>query len=151
MENKELNSRILKNVRSKIVVSALEREESMKIEKRKQVISLCVAIMIIFSGGLLTVNAATNGKVMEEIKNFIQIDYDQSKYKITSEQEKIDNLGDEHVTYTLESNDGQQEYMIDINKSELENQNFVMNQKITETTVEGETQAGLDVTISNKN
>lgn len=35
MENNELNNKILKNVRNKIVVSNLEKEYAMKISKRK--------------------------------------------------------------------------------------------------------------------
>ena len=36
MENNELNNKILKNVRNRIVVSNLEKEEAMKIENRRK-------------------------------------------------------------------------------------------------------------------
>ena len=62
MENNELNNKILKNVRNKIVVSNLEKEYAMKISKRKQIISLCATTIILLSGSFLTVNAATEGK-----------------------------------------------------------------------------------------
>ena len=50
MENNELNNKILKNVRNKIVVSNLEKEYAMKISKRKQIISLCATTIILLSG-----------------------------------------------------------------------------------------------------
>ena len=68
MENNELNNKILKNVRNKIVVSNLEKEYAMKISKRKQIISLCATTIILLSGSFLTVNAATEGKLVEDIK-----------------------------------------------------------------------------------
>ena len=68
MENHEWNNKILKNVRNKIVVSNLEREENMKINQRKQVVSVLTATLIVLSGGFLTVNAATDGKLVEDIK-----------------------------------------------------------------------------------
>ncbi len=68
MENQELNKRIMKNVRNKIVVSNLEREESMKVRARKRMISMCAVAVILLSGSLLSVNAATDGKLVEDIK-----------------------------------------------------------------------------------
>ena len=68
MENQELNKRIMKNVRNRIVVSNLEREESMKLRARKRVISMCAVAVILLSGSLLSVNAATDGKLAEDIR-----------------------------------------------------------------------------------
>lgn len=132
MGNNELNNKILKNVRSKIVVSSLESEERMKISKRNKVISICAALMIVVSGGLFTVNAATDGKVAEEIKKFITIDYDQSKYKVVTENQTEVIDGDECVRYELQSIDGQEEIETLINKSELKNQNLTVNVVPTE-------------------
>lgn len=132
MGNNELNNKILKNVRSKIVVSSLESEERMKISKRNKVISICAALMIVVSGGLFTVNAATDGKVAEEIKKFITIDYDQSKYKVVTENQTEVIDGDEYVRYELQSIDGQEEIETLINKSELKNQNLTVNVVPTE-------------------
>lgn len=152
MESNELNNKIIKNVRNKIVVSALEREESMKIEKRKQVISLCAVMLVIFSGGFMTVNAATNGKVVEEIKDFIQINYDQSKYKIVGETDTIDaTTGEEHVVYEVQSNDGQEEFLIDTNKTVLEKENLEVNGNIKfETQQDNEASSTFEMTIQNK-
>ncbi len=113
MENNELNNKILRNVRSRIVVSNLEREESMKIEKRKQIVSLCATTLILLSGSFFTVNAATEGKLVEDIKEkykeFITIDYDQSKYKLTNVKEEKTSTGENTIHYTLMSEDGEEQ------------------------------------------
>lgn len=113
MENNELNNKILRNVRSRIVVSNLEREESMKIAKRKQIVSLCATTLILLSGSFFTVNAATEGKLVEDIKEkykeFITIDYDQSKYKLTNVKEEKTSTGENTIHYTLMSEDGEEQ------------------------------------------
>ena len=124
MENRELSNKILKNVRNKIVVSNLEREENMKISKRKQAISVFTAIIIVLSGGLLTVNAATDGKLVEDIKQkceeMIVVKLDNDNYKITSEK---DENGDEYITYTVQV-DENEEHQYEINKDVLEKENM---------------------------
>lgn len=150
MGNNELNNKILKNVRSKIVVSSLESEERMKISKRNKVISICAALMIVVSGGLFTVNAATDGKVAEEIKKFITIDYDQSKYKVVTENQTEVIDGDEYVKYELQSLDGTEEYETLINKSELDRQNANAEIKMNSVTTGDEVNATVDVTVSDR-
>ncbi len=147
MENKELNNKILKNVRSKIVVSSLESEEKMKISKRNKVISMCAAVMIVVSSGLFTVNAATDGKIAEEIKKVININYNQSKYKIVSENQIEDANGDEYVKYVMESIDGTEEQITVINKSELDRQNVTAEINVNATTDEETT---VNITTSEK-
>ncbi|MCI8309892.1 MAG: hypothetical protein HFJ45_06955 [Clostridia bacterium] len=124
MENNELNNKILRNVRNKIVVSNLEREESMKITKMKKIVSVCAVSMLVLSGGFFTVNAATDGKLVENIKDVIVVKVDESKYNVT----KMDTNenGEEHVKYEIESKDGEEEFKADINKSALENENLQM-------------------------
>jgi len=68
MENNELKKYILKNVKSKIVISNLESEESMKINMKKQVFAVLAVIMLVLVGGFFSVNAATDGKLIENIK-----------------------------------------------------------------------------------
>lgn len=149
MGNNELNSRILKNVRSKIVVSSLESEERMKISKRNKVVSICAALIVVISGGLFTVNAATDGKVAEEIKKVITINYDQSKYKVVTEN-KIENInGEDYIRYDVVSNDNTEEFTTLINKSELDKQNQNAEIKFN-TTIEGENSPGMEVIISDK-
>lgn len=68
MENHELNKKVIANVKNRIVVSNLEREESMKLRARKRMISMCAVAVILLSGSLLSVNAATDGKLAEDIR-----------------------------------------------------------------------------------
>ena len=82
MEKNELNRKVLENVRNRIVVSNLESEENMKLNKRKQVLSVAAVMVIMLTGSFFTVNAATDGKVVEEIKKAITIKYDESKYNL---------------------------------------------------------------------
>lgn len=120
MENHELNNKILRNVRNKIVVSNLEREENMKINQRKQVVSVLTATLIVLSGGFLTVNAATDGKLVEDIKQkyeeMIVVKLDNDNYQITKE---TDHEGNEMVVYTLQPK-GEEEFRYEINKETLD-------------------------------
>ena len=73
MENNELNKKIINKVRNKIVVSNLEKEEIMKINKKQRIISVTVVLMLFVSGSFISVNAATNGKLAESVGEFINI------------------------------------------------------------------------------
>ena len=72
MENNELNEKVIKNVRNRIAVSNLESEEKMKISKRKQILSIAAICMILLTGSFVTVNAATDGKLVENVKDTIK-------------------------------------------------------------------------------
>ena len=73
MENNELNNIVLNKVINNIVISNLEREECMRVNKKKQVISLCVVAVVFLSGSFFTANAATEGKLVENIKQKCRI------------------------------------------------------------------------------
>lgn len=92
MENQELNKRIMKNVRNKIVVSNLEREESMKVRARKRVISMCAVAVILLSGSLLSVNAATDGKLAEDIREkyeeIVVVKFNKEDETVTTQKDK---------------------------------------------------------------
>ena len=62
MVNNELNKKIVESVRNRVVISNLESEENMKINKRKQIVSLVVVMLIMLTGSFITVNATTNGE-----------------------------------------------------------------------------------------
>ena len=137
MENNELNNRILKNVRNRIVVSNLEKEEAMKIENRRKVISLCATVVLLLSGSFLTVNAATDGKLAEDIKEkykeIINIDYDQSEYKFVDMEEGKDSVsGANTVTYRFISNDNLEEMYTVIYTDNFNEVNLKFNWNITE-------------------
>ena len=122
MENNELNNIVLNNVKNKIVVSNLEREVNMKIRKRKEVISLCAVILIFLSGSFITVNAATDGKLAETIKEkyeeIVVVKVDEDKYKVVNEGvQNID--GEDYISYKITSNDGLEEQDLLINSENL--------------------------------
>lgn len=73
MENNELNKKIFENVRNRIVVSNLESEENMKLNKRKQVLSVAAVMVIMLTGSFFTVNAATDGELSNKIKETIRV------------------------------------------------------------------------------
>ena len=78
----------------------------MKISKQKQAISVLMAMIVLFSGGFLTVNAATDGKLVEEIKQkyeeIIVVKLDEDNYKITTEK---DNNGKEYISYRIQTDE----------------------------------------------
>ncbi len=154
MGNKELNNKILKNVRSKIVVSSLESEEKMKISRRNKIVSICAVLMIVVSGGLFTVNAATDGKIAEgikeELKKVITINYDQSKYKVVTENQAEYIGGDEFVKYEMESLDGKEEVVTLINKSEFDRQNINAEINVNAVTTDDETSVDFDIVTSDR-
>lgn len=137
MESNELDNKIINHVRNKIVVSNLEREERMRLDRKKQIISLCTVAIVALSGGFLTVNAATDGKLAQEIKNkyeeIIQVKIDESKYEITQMQNAVDEIsGDEYVTYKINSKDGSEEIETVINKNNLDKENMKVTEEIKE-------------------
>ena len=73
MENNELNKKIFENVRNRIVISNLESEENMKLNKRKQVLSVAAVMVIMLTGSFFTVNAATDGELSNKIKETIRV------------------------------------------------------------------------------
>lgn len=138
MENKELNSRILRNVRSKIVVSNLESEENMKINAKKQILSICAVALIMASGGFFTVNAATNGQLVQDIKEFVTV----TLVKSDGTTEKVegntrtDENGDTWLEYEQKGEDW--EFIMNVKRIELEKNNLGIDAKITENKENGE-------------
>ncbi len=107
---KDLEEKILRNFKDSIAMSNLEEEFSMKKVFKKQIITLSILVVVLFSGGLLTVNAATDGKVVEDIKETIyNMLKDNTNVKIDSESIEIqdikkNNEGDvETITYTFDA------------------------------------------------
>lgn len=120
----------------------------MKISKRKQAISLCATVIILLSGSFLTVNAATDGQLAENIKEkykeIITINYDESKYKIVDVEEGKDPVsGGNTVTYRATSIDNTEEMVTIINTDNLDGENLKLDWDINE---DGES----EMTIENK-
>ena len=82
MVNNELNKKIVESVRNRVVISNLESEENMKINKRKQIVSLVAVMLIMLTGSFITVNAATNGELAEKAKDTIQVIFTDKDGKI---------------------------------------------------------------------
>ena len=130
MVNNELNKKIVESVRNRVVISNLESEENMKINKRKQIVSLVVVMLIMLTGSFITVNAATNGELAEKAKDTIQVIFTDKDGK----QEEV-----KGTTYTDSNNhtiekyhiekDGA-EHTIEVDKNNLDNQNLTFKENI---------------------
>lgn len=130
MVNNELNKKIVESVRNRIVISNLESEENMKINKRKQIVSLVAVMLIMLTGSFITVNAATNGELAEKAKDTIQVIFTDKDGK----QEEV-----KGTTYTDSNNhtiekyhiekDGA-EHTIEVDKNNLDNQNLTFKENI---------------------
>lgn len=128
MENNELKKYILKNVKSKIVISNLESEESMKINMKKQIFSVLAVIMLVLVGGFFSVNAATDGKLIENIKGVIKVTMikDDGVAVQLDGKEYTDSNGDNWVHYENENT------QIDVNKKEIDVNDLTLETQITQ-------------------
>ncbi len=128
MENNELKKYILKNVKSKIVISNLESEESMKINMKKQIFSVLAVIMLVLVGGFFSVNAATDGKLIENIKEVIKVTMikDDGVAVQLDGKEYTDSNGDNWVHYENENT------QIDVNKKEIDVNDLTLETQITQ-------------------
>lgn len=132
MVNNELNKKIVESVRNRVVISNLESEENMKINKRKQIVSLVAVMLIMLTGSFITVNAATNGELAEKAKDTIQVIFTDKDGK----QEEV-----KGTTYTDSNNhtiekyhiekDGA-EHTIEVDKNNLDNQNLTFKENIND-------------------
>ena len=142
MENNELNKRIIENVRNRVVISNLESEENMKLNKRKQILSIVAVMIVMLTGSFFTVNAATNGELAEKVKDTIQViftdkDGKQEEVKGTTYKD-LNNHTIER--YELEKNGA--EYILEVDKNTLDDSNLTFKDDIND----GEA----SITIENK-
>lgn len=139
MEGRDLNSAVLKRVRNKIVVSNLESEEKMKINKKKQILSLAAVIILFLSGGFITVNAATDGQLVNNIKDkIIKVVFvdDNGTEKELEGKISTDSKGTVWEIYEYNNQGSMFESMI--NKTYLENENMSIVEKIKSDVKNGE-------------
>ncbi len=139
MESKDLNSAVLKRVMNKIVVSNLESEEKMKINKKKQILSLAAVIILFLSGGFITVNAATDGQLVNNIKDkIIKVVFvdDNGTEKELEGKISTDSKGTVWEIYEYNNQGSMFESMI--NKTYLENENMSIVEKIKSNLKDGE-------------
>lgn len=151
MEDKKINNRVLNNVRNKIVVSNLESEENMKINIKKQIISLCVVLTLFMAGGFVTVNAATDGKLLDNIKETIKVTFVNNDGKKEELEGKTytDSKGDTWVQYEKNTNAGS--IKTEINKNALDGENLELEASMKEDKDNnGEIESKVDLVIKNK-
>lgn len=132
MEDRDLKYKIIENVRNNIVISNLESEEKMRISNRKKIVTLGVVALMTIFGSFATVNAATDGKLIENIKEFVSVKIvkDDGSSKELNGTEYKDKNGDTWIKY--ENNENGTETKIDVNKTELEKQKLTTDTKISE-------------------
>lgn len=132
-------------VNDRIAYDLYERNRTMKkIKLKKAAFSIAVCILIL--GGISTVDAATDGKISNTVKNTIKViftDENNQEREITGEQ-YVDENGDIWIKYKHESDQSNQE--IDINKSELEENGLEADGNIKNS--DGETNT--EITIQDK-
>lgn len=104
MRNEKLNKRIIENVKNRIVVSNLESEGYMKLNKRKQIISVAAMMIVMITCSFFTVNAATDGELVKKIKEKINI-------TIVNEDGTEETLEDANI-YVTDDNEYVVEYLI---------------------------------------
>lgn len=96
MNNNELNNRVIENLRSRIAISKFEMEEKQMIIKRKRIICFVTIFVVIFTSGLVTVNAMTNNGLVNAIKSIfdkenITANYGERVHPVT--KKKINHSG----------------------------------------------------------
>lgn len=130
MVNEELNKRIIEKVRNKIVISNLESEENMKLNKRKQVLSLLGVMTIMLVGSFITVNAATNGELVDKAKDTIKVVFIKEDGK---EEEIKGNTYKDSNNHTMEKfeyeNNGAT-YTLEVDKDNLDGSNITIEENI---------------------
>ena len=129
----------------RIAYTLYERNRNMKKMKLKK-IAFSIAVCVLILGGIGTVDAATDGKISNTIKNTIKViftDENNQEREMTGEQ-YVDENGDIWIKYKHETKQSNQE--IDINKSGLEKEGLETEVKIKDS--DGETNT--EITIQDK-
>lgn len=118
--NNNLNKRIIENVRNRVVISNIESEVNMKLSKRKQVLSVVAACMIMIGGSFITVNAATDGQLVEKVTETIQIVFrDKNGNETEIDGAAYVEKNNETIEQYQYENDGV-EYNVEVNKDTLD-------------------------------
>ena len=117
--NNNLNKRIIENVRNRVVISNIESEVNMKLSKRKQILSVVTVCMIMLGGSFITVNAATDGQLVEKVTETIQVVFrDKNGNETEIDGAAYVNHNNENVEQYQYEKDGI-EYNIEVNKDTL--------------------------------
>lgn len=132
MENNELNKRIIENVRNRVVISNLESEGNMKINKRKQVLSLVVVMVIMLTGSFITVNAATNGELVEKVKDTIQVIFVDKDGKQEEVKGTTYTDSNNHTIEKYKTEKNGTEHTLEVDKNNLDESNLTIKDNIND-------------------
>lgn len=100
---------------------------------------ICAISLIMLSGGFFTVNAATNGKLVQDIKELVTVTIvkqDGTTEKIEGKT-RTDEQGNTWLEYEKKEEDW--EFIMNVDRTELDKNNLEINAKITEDGASGET------------
>lgn len=131
MENDEFNDRIVKKVRSRIVMSNLESEENMRLNRKVKVLSLVAIVFGVLTCGFVTVNAVTDGELVNKVIDTVNVIFikDGKEEKVEGHNYK-DSNNNEIVRYNVEENGTYHE--VEVNKTVLDEEEFKFNNVIEE-------------------
>lgn len=132
MENNELNKRIIENVRNRVVITNLESEENMKINTRKQVLSLVAVMVIMLTGSFITVNAATNGELAEKVKDTIQVIFVDKDGKQEEVKGTTYTDSNNHTIEKYKTEKNGTEHTLEVDKNNLDESNLTIKDNIND-------------------
>ena len=132
MENNELNKKVLEKVRSRIVISNLESEENMKLNKKKQLISISAVLVVLFTGSFITVNAATDGELVDKVTNtikviFVKDDGTENEVKGTAYTDS-----NNHIIEKYEVEENNTNHIVEVDKNNLDKDNMTIDATIND-------------------
>ena len=130
MGDNNLNKKIIERVRNRIVISNLESEEKMKLNKKKQIISIAAVAVIMLAGGFFTVNAATNGELANNIKNTIKVVLVKDDGTENEVEGKTYTDSNNHTIVKYETENNGTKQTLEADKTNLDKENLTINETI---------------------
>ncbi len=130
MGDNNLNKKIIERVRNRIVISNLEGEEKMKLNKKKQIISIAAVAVIMLAGGFFTVNAATNGELANNIKNTIKVVLVKDDGTENEVEGKTYTDSNNHTIVKYETENNGTKQTLEADKTNLDKENLTINETI---------------------
>ena len=130
MENNELSKKIIENVRNRVVISNLESEENMKLNKRKQVLSLITVMLVLLTGSFITVNATSNGEVVDQIKDKIKVIFVKDDGKEEQLKGSVYTDSNNHKIEKFEVENNGMEFTTELDKTILDEENLTVHETI---------------------
>lgn len=118
MESNELSKKIVENVKNMVVMSNLENEEMIKMSRRKQILSIIAVAGIMLTGGFATVNAVTNGELVNKVIDTVQVIFVKDGVEKEIEGYTYTN-SDNHTMMKYELNNDGVDYSFEIDMTTL--------------------------------